>query len=297
MVNEKKEIINTDTCTSDSADNDPIIPLNFMKTFKTSLERMTRDDLEEYCVVKIVETIMKRSDLSKAEAMIKAQMKSNDALRKKIAYMSKQQKDLEVVMKSLCSEHRKRKEEFIEPVKISRSVGFQVGPNFMKNRKVPSLSPMMTKEKNTKSRMNAPKSSSPSPIPINKNVTNLKKSSNFSQKTSNHESKSTKTDQSNSILKNVLSTNFANDNGLTKQNSEKRPLDQSIDLTDDEPPAKQMALNNRPKTTSPNTRLQSPPNTPIGNKIIMLNSTPQHTNSGLQKSNTYRPKNPSNSQG
>lgn len=299
-TSENRDTANVDMCsaTSNSADNDPIIPLNFMKTFKTSLARMTRDDLEEYCIVKIVEAIVKRSNLSKAEGLIKSQMKSNDALRKKIAYLSKQQKDLEVVMKSLCSEHKKRKDEFIEPVKISRSVGFQVGPNLMKNKKLPPLAPIAAKDKNNKSmKINIPKTNPLSPIKINKNGNSVpKKLSNTNQKTSTDDVKSVKNDPPSSILKNVLSTNFVNDNGLIKQISEKRPLDQSIDLTDDEPPAKQMALNNRSKSTSPNTRLHSPPNTntPVGNKIMMYNQTSQQqTNSGLQKSNSYRPRNPS----
>ncbi|XP_077290717.1 fibronectin-III type domain-containing protein windei isoform X2 [Arctopsyche grandis] len=263
---------------------EPIIPLNFMKTFKSSLGRMTRDDLEEYCLVKIVEAIVKRSNLSEAETKLKSQMNNIDALRKKLAHITKQNRDLEIVMKNLCSEHKRRKEELIEPVKISRSVGFQVGPSSVKNKApvkpaaVPSSSSVNPKPAKA-ARARQTNSNSPTIPPNAENSPNSQKKipiSNSQRQTEEDKSKTAKTNPSNPILKSALSMSNqnVNNNSAQKQIAEKRISDSSIDLTDDEPPTKQMTLNNRTKAvTHPNkmSTIPSSPNNGNGNKLYMMN--------------------------
>lgn len=113
-----------------------LIPDDFVKTAKMKLSDMTRDDLEEFCILKIVESIIDRSSLSDIQNKLKCMTQGLDEYRKKAMTLSKQNRDLQLVLKSVQEEQKKVNGSLpITPLKITRSVGMQVYMEKISNRK------------------------------------------------------------------------------------------------------------------------------------------------------------------
>ncbi|XP_063535695.1 protein PFC0760c isoform X2 [Cydia strobilella] len=104
----------------------PLIPENFLKTCKKNLVDMTRDELEEFCVLKIVESILDRSNLSEIKNKLKTLTQNLEEYKKKAMMLQKQNRDLQVVFKSVQDDVKKASDAPIVPLKITRSVGMQV---------------------------------------------------------------------------------------------------------------------------------------------------------------------------
>ncbi|XP_063382236.1 activating transcription factor 7-interacting protein 1 [Cydia fagiglandana] len=104
----------------------PLIPENFLKTCKKNLVDMTRDELEEFCVLKIVESILDRSNLSEIKNKLKTLTQNLEEYKKKAMMLQKQNRDLQVVFKSVQEDVKKASDAPIVPLKITRSVGMQV---------------------------------------------------------------------------------------------------------------------------------------------------------------------------
>lgn len=105
----------------------PLIPDNFLKSAKKNIADMTREDLEEFCILKIVESIVDRSSLSDIKQKLKTVAQGVEEYRKKVTMLTKQNLDLQVVLKSIQEEQKKVKPDApITPLKITRSVGMQV---------------------------------------------------------------------------------------------------------------------------------------------------------------------------
>ncbi|XP_063363083.1 activating transcription factor 7-interacting protein 1 [Cydia amplana] len=104
----------------------PLIPENFLKTCKKNLVDMTRDELEEFCVLKIVESILDRSNLSEIKNKLKTLTQNIEEYKKKAMMLQKQNRDLQVVFKSVQEDVKKASDAPIVPLKITRSVGMQV---------------------------------------------------------------------------------------------------------------------------------------------------------------------------
>uniref|UniRef100_A0A2A4KAP6 Activating transcription factor 7-interacting protein Fn3 domain-containing protein n=1 Tax=Heliothis virescens TaxID=7102 RepID=A0A2A4KAP6_HELVI len=122
-INEKQEDHEKPQFESDK----PLIPDNFFKTAKKNLSDMTREDLEEFCILKIVESIVDRSNLSEINNRLKTLAQGIEEYRKKAMMLSKQNRDLQVVLKSIQEEQKKATPDTpITPLKITRSVGMQV---------------------------------------------------------------------------------------------------------------------------------------------------------------------------
>ncbi|KAI5637463.1 fibronectin-III type domain-containing protein [Phthorimaea operculella] len=105
----------------------PIIPPDFFKTYRKNLADMTRDDLEEFCILKIVESIIDRSNLNEIRTKLKTMALNIEEYKKKAMMLTKQNRDLQVVLKSVQEEQKKSTgKQPITPLKITRSVGMQV---------------------------------------------------------------------------------------------------------------------------------------------------------------------------
>lgn len=245
------------------ANDKEICPWQFIKEVQPALGEMTRVDFEEFCVVKVVEGIAGRSALSDLRLKLKSYEKSMEEWRKKVINLNKQNKDLQIVLKTVCDEQQKRSVEKPVPIKITRSVGLQVG--------FPTINKDKIEQTNSAQKVNAPQTPA-TPLrgrgrPGKANAQNVTNSTTTSsavtpQKTTpakknnlvpiprlvpttssltNSPKATAKTQPSaplaagNALLKSALSNDV-------KPSAEKRSAIQSIDLTDDEPPAKQAAV-------------------------------------------------------
>ncbi|XP_065366736.1 activating transcription factor 7-interacting protein 1 [Calliphora vicina] len=106
--------------------SEPAISLDFLKKFRKSFDNMTKQDLEELVLQKVVEAIIHRSEFSEMRELIEKQEKLITAHRSKISELSKQFRDLEMVHNRVVKDIEQRNSQFIMPVKITRAVGLQV---------------------------------------------------------------------------------------------------------------------------------------------------------------------------
>lgn len=92
------------------------------------LEKMSNTDLEEYCLQKICEVLIYKSEVADLRDQLQKQESLLEKWRKEYRDLAKQTRDLEIVHKKLMDELKRRPSnpESIEPVKITRSVGLQV---------------------------------------------------------------------------------------------------------------------------------------------------------------------------
>ncbi|KMY92850.1 activating transcription factor 7-interacting protein 1 [Drosophila simulans] len=104
--------------------------LEFFKTFRRSFDTMTRDDLEELVLQKVVEAMMVKSDFAEIRMQLEKCESTLVNYRRKIAEVSKQFLDLETVHKRVLKDLEAKNSHFTAPVRITRAVGLQVGIPF-----------------------------------------------------------------------------------------------------------------------------------------------------------------------
>ncbi|TMW41513.1 hypothetical protein DOY81_013406 [Sarcophaga bullata] len=102
------------------------LKIDFLKKFRKSFDNMSKQDLEELVLQKVVEAIIHRSEFSEMRELIEKQEKLITAHRSKISELSKQFRDLEMVHNRVVKDIEQRNSQFIMPVKITRAVGLQV---------------------------------------------------------------------------------------------------------------------------------------------------------------------------
>jgi hypothetical protein len=100
---------------------------DFMKPKKNS-KRLTMHDLEEFCVQKICEVIVHKSELGDVHHQLKLQEQIIETMRREIQQLTKQARDLEIVNKKLMNDLKQQTatQKPLNPLKITRSVGLQV---------------------------------------------------------------------------------------------------------------------------------------------------------------------------
>lgn len=91
------------------------------------LEKLTRPELEEICLQKIVEVLSIHSENSELRHKLKLQELLLEQNRKEINQISKQCRELSIVHNRLLSElsSQRRSDKCVLPIKITRSVGLQ----------------------------------------------------------------------------------------------------------------------------------------------------------------------------
>lgn len=222
---------------------------------------MTREDLEEFCILKIVESIVDRSNLSEIKNKLKTVAQGIDEYRKKTMTLTKQNRDLQVVLKSIQEEQKKNLGVPIAPLKITRSVGMQVymektGPRRKNLGQLQNTPITRTKSsQNTNLRPQKPPATSTQPIPVPRLVpaSPMKTPSTIPMVNQIVPAK-TVPPMSNGIK------NPSPPQKLAEKRQRNRTLSVTVDLTDDEPPAK---VNNR---TSP-----APPVRLVPSQSLMAN--------------------------
>lgn len=235
-----EEVITNEKAKEDSlqeAENEkPLLPENLLSLSKKKLSDMTREDLEEFCILKIVESIMDRSQLSDVKSKLKIITQNMDEYRKKATMLMKQNRDLLVVLKSVQEEQKKLNDTYniITPLKITRSVGMQV---LMTEKAVKKKNPPAAQNNRLTRTMAArsQKSIANQSIPVPRLVP-----------ASNTGTVRSPINAINNTASNVVKSPSAVPNGVKNppplQKAEKRPYNKvqsvTVDLTGDEPPAK-----------------------------------------------------------
>ncbi|VEN64303.1 unnamed protein product [Callosobruchus maculatus] len=102
----------------------------FMQNKKIK-DKLTRSDLEQFCIQKICEAIIHKTDVGELHQTVKKQEQLIENLRKDLQTLSKQARDLDIVNKKLMNELKTQNngKKPIVPLKITRSVGLQVKLN------------------------------------------------------------------------------------------------------------------------------------------------------------------------
>lgn len=100
--------------------------IDFLKRFHKSCSNMTKADLEELALQKIVEAIVHKSEFAEMRELIEKQEKIINSHRMRITELSKQFRDLEMVHNRVIRDIEQKNSQFIMPVKITRAVGLQV---------------------------------------------------------------------------------------------------------------------------------------------------------------------------
>lgn len=127
--------------------------LDFFKRFKKSISKMTKNDLEELVIQKVVEAIVHRSEFSEMRDLIEKQEKMITSHRTKITELTKQFRDLEMVHNRVLKDLEIKNQQFIMPVKITRAVGLQV--------LIPKRSEQVGSKLSSNNLSNAPTTSTP----------------------------------------------------------------------------------------------------------------------------------------
>ncbi|KAH8237037.1 hypothetical protein KR038_003071 [Drosophila bunnanda] len=104
--------------------------LDFLKNFRKSFDTLTRDDLEELVLQKVVEAMLVKSEFADIRSQLDKCESTLAAYRRKIAEVSKQFLDLDTVHKRVLKDLESKNSHFTAPVRITRAVGLQVGIPF-----------------------------------------------------------------------------------------------------------------------------------------------------------------------
>ncbi|XP_020814982.1 LOW QUALITY PROTEIN: titin homolog [Drosophila serrata] len=104
--------------------------LDFLKNFRKSFDTLTRDDLEELVLQKVVEAMLVKSEFADIRTQLDKCESTLAAYRRKIAEVSKQFLDLDTVHKRVLKDLESKNSHFTAPVRITRAVGLQVGIPF-----------------------------------------------------------------------------------------------------------------------------------------------------------------------
>ncbi|CAK1585940.1 unnamed protein product [Parnassius mnemosyne] len=240
---EKSDMRNENKDLNENLNMRSLLPGNFLKTCKKNLADMTREDLEEFCILKIVESVVDRSSLGDIKTQLKTMALTVEEYKKKAMMLTKQNRDLQVVLKSIQEEQKKAPGYPITPLKITRSVGMQVlmtDKAFSKRKNIlginssPTLSSNVATEKLSRNTLQKSQKNTSQQIPVPRLVPAANNTATKSNTTQTNTIAPGKPQQTSNALPKSVS------NSPPTQKPEKRPrqLSVTVDLTDDEPPTK-----------------------------------------------------------
>lgn len=121
------------------------IALDFAEKFKKGLNQMSRKNLEEFVLEKIIEAIVHKSDYSDLKQKSDAQEQMIQVSRTKLQEISKQYRDLEMVYARLKKDLENKNQNIVTPIKITRAVGLQVCLQKAVNKEGQSVAPTTSK--------------------------------------------------------------------------------------------------------------------------------------------------------
>lgn len=202
---------------------------------------MTREELEEFCSLKIVESVMDRCNLSHLKTLIEKMADTVKEYENEILLLSKQNNVLQLAVNSVNDEQKKSVGTALAPLKITRSVGMQVLMTDKPN----------AKKKNPQIIKASAKPNQPSPIDKtnrNPSVQKLQKNKNQSIPVPRlvpaaNTNKTSPAPASNTSVPGKFSqatpvNGVRNSSPVQKPEKRSRVQSETVDLTDDEPPLK-----------------------------------------------------------
>lgn len=136
------------------------LKMEFVRNFRKSFDKMTRNDLEELVLQKVVEGMLVKSEFADLRSQLEKCENLLAAYRRKIAEVSKQFLDLDTVHKRVLKDLETKNSHFTAPVRITRAVGLQVGIPF-KAMKPSVAAPEQPSTSSAGSGMLAPPSGTP----------------------------------------------------------------------------------------------------------------------------------------
>jgi hypothetical protein len=102
------------------------IQFSFMKKFAKECGKLSRADLEELLLEKVTESIVYKSQCTDLRTKFEKQEETIERLQKRLAVVTKQYNDLDMIHKRVEKDLKERPEGPIQPVRITRAVGLQV---------------------------------------------------------------------------------------------------------------------------------------------------------------------------
>lgn len=123
------------SCISNS-DSRKNISLKFLKKFKSNIDSLSKSELEELVLQKVVESIVYKSDASDLRIKTERQEQIIQTLRTKLTELTKLYKDLEMLHKRLMRDLESKNEGLVVPVKITRAVGLQVSQDRVRSQNI-----------------------------------------------------------------------------------------------------------------------------------------------------------------
>ncbi|CAG4946649.1 unnamed protein product [Parnassius apollo] len=259
---EKNNMCNKNKDLNENLNMRSLLPCNFLKTCKKNLADMTREDLEEFCILKIVESVVDRSSLGDIKTQLKTMTLTVEEYKKKAMMLAKQNRDLQVVLKSIQEEQKKAPGYPITPLKITRSVGMQVlmtDKPIGKRKGIQGTNSNSTSncyiatEKLTRNTLQKSQKNTSQQIPVPRLVP---AANNTATKSNTITQTNTTTPGKPQQTNNTLPKSVSNSPPTQKPEKRPRQLSVTVDLTDDEPPTK-MASRSSP---APPVRLVPPQN-------------------------------------
>lgn len=112
--------------------------LEFAKKFKKGFTQMSRKNLEEFVLGKIIEALVHKSEYSELKKKSEAQEQAIQLSRTKLQELNKQYRDLEMVYARLKKDVETRNQNIVGPIKITRAVGLQVCLQKPNNKEAPA---------------------------------------------------------------------------------------------------------------------------------------------------------------
>lgn len=104
----------------------PRVRFHFMRKFAKECGKLSRADLEELLLEKVTESIVYKSQCTELRTKFEKQEETIDRLQKRLAVVTKQYNDLDMIHKRVEKDLKERPEGPIQPVRITRAVGLQV---------------------------------------------------------------------------------------------------------------------------------------------------------------------------
>lgn len=135
--------IKTELSSEDTTETKPFEPVkfNFIKRFAKLQGKLTPYELEEILLQKTTESLIYRSKCTELRSLCDKQEETIERLNNRVAAIVKQYNDLEMIQKNLMKQLAERKDQPIQPVKITRAVGLQVYQPPVNNGKSKNSSP------------------------------------------------------------------------------------------------------------------------------------------------------------
>lgn len=153
--------------------SESLISESFLRHFQKGISKMTRKDLEELVLIKMIDAFVSSSGIKELSNKFNQQEQLNKVLWSKITDLTKQIRDMEMVHTRVAKDLQTRNQGVILPIKITRAVAMQVNLPMKKNLTKPSTpSSSSSTASSTISTTSSPSSTLPTSA-ISKPISNM----------------------------------------------------------------------------------------------------------------------------